>query len=117
LLALERIGVARDPQPRDLLDHVAVAAVGVQPPVLGEDDRAGAREVALERVGVVVARDEHERLAGAHDPPHDPDLQRRAAVGHVTREQDGPARGGALEDRDRERVVVQVGGDGQPRGV
>ena len=63
----------------------------------------------------MVARDEHERPPGAHDPPHHAGLQRRAAVGQVAGEQHRAVVGRALEDRDRQRVVVQVRGDREAR--
>ena len=42
-------------------------------------------------------------------------LERRAAVGQVAGEEDGPVAGGALEDRQRDDVVVQVRGDRDAR--
>ena len=61
----------------------------------------------------MVAGDEHERPAAVDDPLDEPEFERRAAVRQVAgEEQRAPVRV-ALEDRDREHVVVQVGGDGE----
>ena len=65
----------------------------------------------------MVARHEHERLAGADDAPDQRRLDRAAAVGQVAGEEHRAARGRALEDREREHVVVQVRGERQPRPV
>ena len=91
--------------------------VGVEAAGAGEDDRAVAGEPVGELVGVVVAGHEHERLAGAHDAPHERGLDRAAAVGHVAGEEHRPARGRALEDPDRDDVVVQVAREREARAV
>ena len=94
-----------------------MSRVGFQPTRASENDGAVAGEPARQRVRVVVARHEHERLAGANDPADQRGLERAAAVGQVADEEHGPARGRSLEDRQREDVVVQIRGDGQPRAV
>ena len=65
----------------------------------------------------MVARHEHERLADSHDAAHQRGLERAAAVGQVADEEDRPVGGGALEDREVEDVVVEVGGDREARPV
>ena len=115
LQALERVVVAGDPQSADAGHELAGRAVGLQAPRPREHDRAGARELALGRVGVVVAGHEHEHRARADDLLHERALQRRAAIGEVAHEQQRAVARGALERRQRDDVVVQVRRDGQAR--
>ena len=113
--ALERVVVARDAQARLLDDDRPVAAVGHEAAAAREDDRAGASEPAVERVGVVVAGDVDERPAGVGDPADEIGLQRRARVAEVADEEQRPAIGRPLERGDGQDVRVQVRRDGEPR--
>ena len=46
-----------------------------------------------------------------HDPPHQVELERRAARGEVADEEERPGAHGAVQRRQREQVVVEVRGD------
>ncbi len=65
----------------------------------------------------MVAGDEHERVAEVGHPAHDLGLQRRAAVGEVAGEEQRVLAGRSFQDRLREEVVVEVGGDRDARTV
>ena len=68
-------------------------------------------------VGVVVAGDEHERLAAARDALDEARLELAAAVGQVADEEHRAAVGEPLEHAEPDRVVVQVGRDRDHRLV
>ena len=91
-------------------------AVGVQAPGARQDDRAGAGELALEHVGVVVARDEHElaaRRARSRSTSARSSGEPRSVRSPAN--SSGAAARGALERGQRDDVVVQVRGDRQAR--
>ena len=65
----------------------------------------------------MVAGHEHERLPAVRGAAHQLRLERRAAVGQVADEEHRAAVGGPLQHVEPERVVVQVGGDGDHRAA
>jgi hypothetical protein len=112
--ALERIVVARDVQASHARDKRPVAPVGTQATAAREHDRTGSHQLTRERVGVVVAADEHEWLPDPSDATYELRLQRRTARRQVADEEQRSAPYGLPQRGQRQEVVVQVRCDADP---
>ena len=110
--ALGRVVPARDFEPGDLDDRVAVRRpVGEQPSAPSQDDDALPGGGEHQRPRVVVSGDRDDRRAEPRDSRDDPGLVGRAALGQVADEEDRLSGREALERGQHEAIRVEVGRD------